>query len=55
MKIKCFAPAKLNLSLDVIGKRPDNYHEMLMVMQSVSLYDVLTVETNSEKTVLAWR
>lgn len=53
MKIKCFAPAKLNLSLDVIGKRPDNYHEMLMVMQSVSLYDVLTVETNSEKTVLA--
>jgi 4-diphosphocytidyl-2-C-methyl-D-erythritol kinase len=31
------ACAKLNLSLDVTGLRPDGYHEMRMVMQSVSL------------------
>lgn len=37
------APAKLNLTLDVLGKREDGYHEMKMVMQSVSLADVLTL------------
>lgn len=31
--------AKLNLSLDVLEKRPDGYHNMLMVMQTVSLCD----------------
>jgi len=38
------ARAKLNLSLDVLGKRPDGYHELRMVMQSVSLADRLRVE-----------
>lgn len=33
------AYAKLNLSLDVLGKRDDGYHNMLMVMQSISLHD----------------
>ena len=42
-----FAYAKLNLSLDVLGKRPDGYHEMKMVMQTVSLRDRLTVETGT--------
>lgn len=37
------APAKLNLTLDVLGKREDGYHEMKMVMQSVSLADELTL------------
>jgi 4-diphosphocytidyl-2-C-methyl-D-erythritol kinase len=37
------APAKLNLTLDVLGKRPDGYHEMKMVMQSVSLADTITL------------
>jgi len=37
------APAKLNLTLDVLGKRADGYHEMKMVMQSVSLADRLTL------------
>ncbi|MGN1138461.1 MAG: 4-(cytidine 5'-diphospho)-2-C-methyl-D-erythritol kinase, partial [Ruminococcus sp.] len=46
MKIKVKAPAKINLSLDVIKKRPDGYHDVAMVMQSVSLYDYVTVETN---------
>lgn len=39
------APAKLNLTLDVLGRRPDGYHEMRMVMQSVSLFDTLTLTT----------
>lgn len=38
------AYAKLNISLDVTGKRPDGYHEMLTVMQTVSLCDEVTVE-----------
>lgn len=37
------APAKLNLTLDVLGRREDGYHEMKMVMQSVSLRDELTL------------
>ena len=39
------AYAKLNLTLDVVGRRPDGYHDLRMVMQSVSLCDELTVET----------
>lgn len=37
------AYAKLNISLDVLAKRPDGYHDMRMVMQSVSLCDDVTV------------
>lgn len=35
--------AKLNLTLDVLGKRPDGYHELCMVMQSVALSDTVTI------------
>lgn len=37
------AYAKINISLDVTGKRPDGYHDMLMVMQTITLYDDITV------------
>jgi 4-diphosphocytidyl-2-C-methyl-D-erythritol kinase len=37
------AYAKINLSIDVLGKRPDGYHEVLMVMQQVDLSDMVTV------------
>jgi len=37
------APAKVNLFLDVIGKRADGYHEISSVMQSVDLADTVTV------------
>lgn len=33
------APAKINLYLDVLGKRPDGYHDLKMIMQTISLYD----------------
>ena len=42
-----FACAKLNLSLDVLDKRPDGYHEMKMVMQTVTLRDKITLETGT--------
>ena len=35
------AYAKINLALEVLGKRPDGYHEVAMTMQSVSLHDTL--------------
>ena len=37
------AYAKLNLTLDILGRRDDGYHEMQMVMQTVSLHDDVTV------------
>lgn len=40
--------AKINLTLDVLGKRPNGYHDVLMIMQTVSLYDLVLVDrTNS--------
>ena len=39
-------PAKLNLFLDVLGKRPDGYHELETLMVSVALYDTLRFQTN---------
>ncbi|MCM1023660.1 MAG: 4-(cytidine 5'-diphospho)-2-C-methyl-D-erythritol kinase [Prevotella sp.] len=41
------APAKINLMLDVTGKRPDGYHELVTVMQSISLSDTVFVRTNN--------
>lgn len=38
------AYAKLNLSLDVTRKRNDGYHELDMIMQSISLFDTVTVK-----------
>lgn len=45
--MEVYANAKLNLTLDVLGKRPDGYHDLRMVMQSVDLCDTLTVERRS--------
>ena len=33
--------AKINLTLDILGTRPDGFHEVSMVMQEVSLHDTL--------------
>lgn len=37
------APAKINLTLDVTGKRPNGYHDLRMIMQSIDLCDELTL------------
>lgn len=42
--MKCFAPAKINLALDVINKRPDGYHNLCMIMQTITLYDEIDIE-----------
>lgn len=41
--IKIKAPAKINLTLDVTGKRSDGYHNLEMVMQTISIYDELEI------------
>ncbi|MCD8189154.1 MAG: 4-(cytidine 5'-diphospho)-2-C-methyl-D-erythritol kinase [Clostridiales bacterium] len=43
------AYAKLNLTLDVLGKRPDGFHDLKMVMQSVSLHDDVTLTLTGGK------
>jgi 4-diphosphocytidyl-2-C-methyl-D-erythritol kinase len=38
------APAKINLHLEILGLRPDNFHELAMLMQSVELADLVEVK-----------
>jgi 4-diphosphocytidyl-2-C-methyl-D-erythritol kinase len=38
------AYAKINLGLDVLRKRPDGYHDVKMIMQTVGIYDILTFQ-----------
>ncbi len=46
------AYAKINLSLDVVGRRADGYHDVLSVMQSISLFDTLYFAREGEATEL---
>jgi len=41
------APAKLNLTLDILGLREDGYHDLKMLMQAVSLCDALTIAADT--------
>ncbi len=41
IKIKC--PAKLNLTLEIVNKREDGFHNINSIMQLIDLYDVLTI------------
>ena len=41
------AMAKINLGLDIIGKREDGYHEVRMIMQTIRMYDVLEIRKKS--------
>ena len=43
-QVVCKARGKINLSLDVLGKRADGYHEVSMVMHSVELHDIVTIK-----------
>ncbi len=47
-KISIKSPAKINLHLEVIGKRQDGYHELAMIMQNIDLADYLDFEINQE-------
>lgn len=46
--VRLRAYAKINLALDVVGRRPDGYHEIRTVMQSISLADEVSVGCASE-------
>lgn len=41
-----FAPAKINLHLEIIGDRADGYHQLVMIMQSVNLGDIIHLRAN---------
>ena len=45
-KIRLESPAKINLHLEIIGKREDGYHELAMIMQNIDLADYLELESN---------
>ena len=51
MKVEVKAPAKINLTLDVVGKRTDGYHDISTIMQAVDLYDIITLEDNDSGAV----
>ena len=46
--IKLLSPAKVNLSLHVVAKRPDGYHNLSMIMARVSLYDEIVLTLKKE-------
>ena len=41
--IKLKSRAKVNLSIDVLGKRQDGYHLVEMIMQTIDLYDLIEI------------
>ena len=49
---KVRAPAKINLSLHVVGVRDDGYHELRTMFQSIALHDTLTIRARSGPFVL---
>ena len=49
MKLTVNAPAKINLFLDIVGRLDNGYHSLFMVMQSVGVEDVITLEKADKK------
>lgn len=52
MKIEVKAYAKINLLLDIVATRKDGYHDLFMIMQSVGIYDIVTVEKIKGKKIV---
>jgi 4-diphosphocytidyl-2-C-methyl-D-erythritol kinase len=46
------APAKINLHLEILGIRPDNYHELVMVMQTIDLADRVEIRSVSNDNII---
>lgn len=51
MEIKVNAYAKINLMLDIINRRNDGYHDLFMIMQSIGIYDTVTVTQTKSKDI----
>lgn len=52
MKIEVKAYAKINLMLDIVSTRTDGYHDLFMIMQSIGIYDTVTVERIKGKKIV---
>ncbi len=50
-KLRVRAPAKINLHLEVLGLRNDDFHELAMVMQTIDLADYLEIQINSKGSI----
>ena len=46
LRLKAFG--KINLALDVLGRKPDGYHEVRMIMQTVGLHDRIDLYRTAE-------
>src|SRR5437667_12770459 len=53
--MQVLAPAKINLSLKILGRRSDGFHEIETVITPISLYDEIKVEKRSGKTGIVFR
>lgn len=47
IKVKC--PAKINLTLEILNKRPDGFHNIQSVMQTIDLFDFLTINVSASE------
>lgn len=45
------APAKINLHLEIIGDRPDRYHELVMILQTIDLADEIHLEASDNQSI----
>ena len=45
------APAKINLHLEIIGDRPDGFHELVMIMQSIALHDLVDIKPSDTQEI----
>ena len=55
LSVRSIAPAKINLALEILGKRSDGFHEIDTVMSTVSLADTLTVTRTEPGSGLSYR
>jgi len=53
MRLRLTAPAKINWTLEVIGRRPDGFHEVKTILQTIDLCDSLELEPAPELTLAA--
>ncbi|HEA67606.1 MAG TPA: 4-(cytidine 5'-diphospho)-2-C-methyl-D-erythritol kinase [Desulfobacterales bacterium] len=47
--MRLLAPAKINLFLQVTGKRPDGYHDLVTIMSCIGLYDTITLSFDTRE------